>query len=424
MNISYKELSKINELQFQLIREQLRYIVENSPFYSKLFQKEKLLPNDILNLEDFKKIPMTTKEDLQHQNQDFISVPKAEIIDYVTTSGTLGKPVSFALNEADLQRLAENEKRSFEMVGITRDDVVQLTTTLDRRFMAGMAYFLGLRKLGAGIVRSGSGLPALQWESITRFQPKYLVAVPSFLLKMIAFAKQEGIDLKKTSVKAVICIGEPLRDSNLKLNALGRKINADWDIELFSTYASTEMATAFTECKEHTGNHNLPDLIFAEILDKNGKEVETGQIGELVVTPLQTRTMPLLRFATGDMVRKLGNNCNCGQNSLKISTPLGRKKQMLKFKGTSVYPQQVIECLNAFGSLNNYIIEALHDELENDKLLIKIPNEFNDLKALKTHLQAHLKVLPELQKIDGKEIDVLKFPKAGRKPVLFRDLRI
>ncbi len=423
MNIENKKPSDITKEQFHLVLEQLGYAAEHSPFYRELFQNEKLQPEKITSLEDFRKIPITTKEDLQEKNEDFISVPRAEIIDLVTTSGTLGKPVSFALNEADLQRLAENEKKSFEMVGITKHDTVQLTTTLDRRFMAGMAYFLGLRKLGAGIVRSGSGLPALQWESISRFQPDYLVAVPSFLLKMIAFAKQEGIDYKKSSVKGAICIGEPLRDSNFELNALGQKIKEAWDIELFSTYASTEMATAFTECKEHTGNHNLPELIFAEILDKDGNEVEIGKVGELVVTPLQTKTMPLLRFATGDMVRKLGRDCNCGRNSLKISTPVGRKKQMLKLKGTSLYPQQIIECLNAFEGLDSFIIEAWKDEFENDKVLILIPENFTKIEILKAHLQAYLKVIPELQKTDRAKIEVLKFPRASRKPVLFRDLR-
>jgi len=96
----------------------------------------------------------------------------------------LGKPVSLALNNADLDRLTINELESFKIAGVHKEDVVQITTTLDRRFMAGLAYFLGLRKLGAGIVRTGSGLPQLQWDSIERFKPKYIVAVPSFLLKM------------------------------------------------------------------------------------------------------------------------------------------------------------------------------------------------------------------------------------------------
>jgi|25_taG_2_1085351.scaffolds.fasta_scaffold01740_2 phenylacetate-CoA ligase len=407
----------------ELLKKQLSYAVANSPFYIKRFTDSKIDIEAIQSYEEFRKIPITTKEDLQHYNQEFIAVKKDEIIDYVTTSGTLGNPVSFALNDADLDRLAENERQSFEMVGVRKSSVVQLTTTLDRRFMAGMAYFLGLRKLGAGIVRTGSGLPGLQWESIERFQPDFLVAVPSFLLKMIDFAKENGIDYKNSSIKAAVCIGEPLRNPEFSLNSLGQKLKDLWDIELFSTYASTEMGTAFTECEFHKGNHSLPDLIFAEVLDENQNPVEPGEIGELVVTPLQTQTMPLVRFATGDMVKFYGQNCECGRKSMRISTPVGRKKQMIKLKGTTLYPQQIINLLTAFQSLKIFVIEASLNENQTDEILIRIPNDFTETSKLQEHLQAGLKVKVALEKTSVEKIEKMKFPKESRKPKLFHDYR-
>ncbi|SKB32946.1 phenylacetate-CoA ligase [Salegentibacter holothuriorum] len=407
----------------ELLKKQLSYAVANSPFYKKRFTDCKIDIEAIQSYEEFRKIPITTKEDLQNYNEEFIAVGKDAIIDYVTTSGTLGNPVSFALNDADLDRLAENERQSFEMVGVKRSSVVQLTTTLDRRFMAGMAYFLGLRKLGAGIVRTGSGLPGLQWESIERFQPDFLVAVPSFLLKMIDFAVQNGIDYKKSSIKAAVCIGEPLRNPDFSLNSLGQKVKDLWDIELFSTYASTEMGTAFTECEFHKGNHSLPDLIFAEVLDENQNPVEPGEIGELVVTPLQTQTMPLVRFATGDMVKFYGQNCDCGRRSFRISTPVGRKKQMIKLKGTTLYPQQIINLLTAFQSLKIFVIEASLNENQTDEILVRIPNDFTETNKLQEHLQAGLKVKVSLEKTSLEKLEKLKFPQESRKPKLFHDFR-
>src|SRR5690606_39897525 len=100
-------------------------------------------------------------------------------------SGTLGEPVSFFLNDNDLERLAYNEMLSFRCAGVQKGDLVQLMTTIDRRFMAGMAYFLGLRKLGAGIVRVGAGVPPMQCDSILRYKPRYVIAVPSFILTLI-----------------------------------------------------------------------------------------------------------------------------------------------------------------------------------------------------------------------------------------------
>ncbi|OEY72433.1 phenylacetate--CoA ligase family protein [Salegentibacter salarius] len=407
----------------EVLKKQLSYAAANSPFYKKRFTDCKIDIEVIQSYEEYRKIPITTKEDLQNYNQEFIAVRKDEIIDYVTTSGTLGNPVSFALNDSDLDRLAENERQSFEMVGVRKSSVVQLTTTLDRRFMAGMAYFLGLRKLGAGIVRTGSGLPGLQWESIERFQPDILVAVPSFLLKMIDFARQNGIDYKSSSIKVAVCIGEPLRNPDFSLNSLGQKIKELWDIELFSTYASTEMGTAFTECEFHKGNHSLPDLIFPEVLDENQNPVEPGEIGELVVTPLQTQTMPLVRFATGDMVKFYGENCDCGRKSIRISTPVGRKKQMIKLRGTTLYPQQIINLLTAFQSLKIFVIEASLNENQTDEILIRIPNDFAETSKLQEHLQAGLKVKVSLEKTSVEKIEKMKFPQESRKPKLFHDFR-
>ena len=411
-----------NELP-KLLKDQLKYVAAHSPFYQKLFKNNSIEIEEIQSYKNFKKLPITRKEELQLYNEDFMAVHKAEVIDYVTTSGTLGNPVSFALNDADLNRLAENERQSFEMIGVKKSHVVQLTTTLDRRFMAGMAYFMGLRKLGAAVVRTGSGLPALQWESIQRFQPEYLVAVPSFLLKMIDFAIKNNIDFKNSSVKAAVCIGEPLRNPDFSLNVLGRKIRESWDLKLFSTYASTEMGTAFTECKLHTGNHSLPQLIYTEVLDKNLEPVEIGEIGELVVTPLQTQTMPLVRFATGDMVKFYGDNCECGRKSLRISTPIGRKKQMIKLKGTTIYPQQIINVLTAFGSLEVFIIEARLNETGNDEVIIKIPKNFQEVSELQEHIQAGLKVKVKLEQVAKAKIEELKFPKESRKPKIFHDFR-
>ena len=409
--------------QWELFRKQLDYLVANSPYYKKLFEEESIQINGIQSFEDVYKLPVTSKEDLQRFNRDFIAIPEEQIIDYVTTSGTLGSPVNFALNDSDLDRLAENEYRSFKLAGLKKSDKVQITTTLDRRFMAGLAYFLGLRKLGAGIIRTGSGLPELQWESIERFQPNYLVAVPSFLLKMIRYAEENNIDYKNSSIKAAICIGEPLRDQEFQLNALGEKITKLWGIELFSTYASTEMSTAFTECPEHKGNHVPEDLIYTEILDENGKHVNPGEIGELVVTPLGTQTMPLLKFATGDMMTYYESACACGNKGYRLGPVIGRKQQKIKLKGTSLYPQHIIEALLEYGKLQTFVIEASHDEFSNDQVLVVVPDSFTSISELKEFFRSRLQVTPEIKLLATEEIEKLKFPKNSRKPQIFRDFR-
>ena len=311
------------------------------------------------------------------------------------------------------------------MAVVKKSDIVQITTTLDRRFMAGLAYFLGLRKLGAGIVRTGSGFPQLQWDSIERFKPQYLVCVPSFLLKMTEYAIANNIDFKGSSIKAAICIGEPVRNVEYELNSLGQKIKDLWDIELYSTYASTEMATAFTECNAHKGNHLQPQLIYAEILDQAGVHVIPGEVGELVITTLQTETMPLLRFATGDMLTYTEEPCSCGRNTMRLSPVLGRKKQMIKLKGTSLYPQSIIEVMNHVNGIGSFVIEARRGELGIDAVTVKIPEDvsMDTINELYDQFRSRLQVAPEILPVSLKEIEALKFPNESRKPQVFRDFR-
>ena len=151
--------AKIKSFQEEQLKLLLSYLNKQSVFYKQMFKKHQIDINQINFIEDLTKLPTTSKDDLQQFNDDFICVPKKEIIDYVTTSGTLGEPVTFALTDNDLNRLAYNEAISFACAGVTENDTIQLMTTIDRRFMAGLAYFLGARKLGAGIIRVGNGIP-------------------------------------------------------------------------------------------------------------------------------------------------------------------------------------------------------------------------------------------------------------------------
>jgi phenylacetate-CoA ligase len=280
---SYQQTHEIALMQEQKLQELLVYLAQHSPFYKELFAKHQVNINKIKSITDLSSVPTTTKDDLQQRNDDFLCVPRNKIIEYTSTSGTLGKPVTIALTEKDLDRLAYNEYNSFLCADGSADDTYQLMLTLDRQFMAGIAYYLGIRRIGAGIIRLGPGVPALQWETIQRLNPTAIVAVPSFILKLIQFAKGTGIDISNTSVKKAICIGENIRNNDFSLNILGKKITESWDIQLYSTYASTEMQTAFTECGESKGGHYQPELVIVELLDENDQQVQPGTPGEVLL---------------------------------------------------------------------------------------------------------------------------------------------
>lgn len=417
---------EIKSFQEKKLKELLTYILANSTYYKNLFKANGIDVNSINTIEDLAKVPVTTKDDLYKFNKDFICVSPNKIIDYVTTSGTLGDPLTFALTNNDLERLAYNENISLACTGATSDDVFQLMTTLDRRFMAGLAYFLGIKQMGAGVIRVGNGMPEFQWDTIKRLNPSIAIAVPSFVLKLIEFAEQNNIDYKNCSIKKIVCIGESLRNEDFSLNTLGKRIKEKWDVELYSTYASTEMGAAFTECKAGKGGHHHPELLVVELLDEANKPVKDGEPGELTVTTLGVEGMPLLRFKTGDICVAHTEPCSCGRTTMRLSPILGRKQQMIKFKGTSLYPPSLYDILNHISYIKNYIVEVHTNDIDTDEISITIgvidpPQNFE--KELKDHFRAKLRVAPHIKTDSPENITKLQFPEMSRKPITFFDRR-
>ena len=424
--IETKSDQEILSFQEEKLREHLAYLAKNSPYYQRLFQENSIDWTTIKNLKDLSKIPTTKKEDLFSNNQDFFCVPMQSIVDFATTSGTLGDPVTFGLTDEDLDRLAYNEMISFQCASIQKGDRVQLMTTMDRRFMAGLAYFLGLRKMGASVIRVGAGIPQLQWDSILLYKPKYLIAVPSFLLKLIEYAEQNNIDYRNSSVKGVICIGEALRKADLSPSILHEKITEKWPLDLYSTYASTEMATAFTECEEKQGGHHHPELIICEVLDDDLQEVADGELGELVVTPLGVKGLPLLRFQTGDLVRKHSAKCSCGRNTYRIGPVEGRKQQMIKYKGTTLYPPIMHDLLSSFDEIKLHLILLSHSDIGTDHLVIQIVSENTSdefLQKVKDLFRAKLRVAPDVVFVSVEEIQPIVHNPLKRKSTFFIDQR-
>lgn len=412
--------------QHQKLNELITYVGTHSAFYKRLFQQNNIETQQINSIADLQKIPFTSKEDLQASTADFMCVPKNKLVDYVTTSGTTGKPLTLALTDADLDRLALNEYNSFKIAGLDDNDIIQLMTTIDRRFMAGMAYFLGARKLGAGIIRVGNGLPQLQWDTIAEVNPTVLVCVPSFIIKLIEFAEANNIDYKSSSVKKIICIGEAIRYADFSLNALGKNIFEKWPVELYSTYASSEMATAFTECSAFNGGHLQEDLLVAEIIDENGQPVNDGEAGELVVTTLGIEGMPLVRFKTGDIFMAHSEACPCGRTSLRLGPLLGRKKQMIKYKGTSLYPNALYDVLDSIGHIKNYQVQVDTNRLGTDDISIAIgikENQDSIAAQIKELLRAKLRVAPELKFFTPEHVNSLLVKENSRKPIKFIDNR-
>lgn len=425
--LQFAEAGEIKRWQDAALRRNLEYMRDNSPFYRELFAKNKIDISKITATEGLRDLPTVGKEEIQRRNEDFFAARRESLIDYTTTSGTLGLPVVVPLTENDLQRLAYNEKQSFATAGLGPGDVLQLMLTLDKRFMAGMAYYLGARESSMGVIRVGSGLPGLQWDSISLLKPTACMAVPTFLIKLIEYAAEQGINYRESSIGTALCIGEVLRNPDLSPSAISLKLNSLWpELRLRSTYASTEMQSSFTECASEQGGHIPPDLIICEILDDEGREVKDGDPGELCITTLGVEGFPLLRFRTGDICRKLTGPCPCGRNAGRLSPLLGRKSHMIKYKGTTMYPPALFDLLDSVPGVNAYIIEVSTSENGTDDIRLKLDADPTD-EALKGRIRdacrLRLRAVPTLEFCSRAEIDRLRYPENSRKMVKFIDLR-
>jgi phenylacetate-CoA ligase len=425
--IEKESAGKIRAFQEKALLNQLQYLRVNSRFYQELFRIHSIDIDKIKTLDDLMLIPVTQKEDLQNNTSDFICVEQNKIIDYLTTSGTSGDPVTYVMTENDLKRLAYNEYLGFRCADCTKNEVFQLMTTIDRRFMAGMAYFLGSRRLRSGMIRVGNGIPEMQWDTINRFSPTTLIAVPSFLVNIIDYAVKNGIDHHASSITKAVCIGDALRNTDFSFNTLGRKIHERWpEMKLYSTYASTEMAASFTECRYGIGGHHHPELLIVELLDDNDSPVSKGTPGELTITTLGVEGMPLLRFKTGDICNGHYEPCKCGRNTMRVGPVIGRKNQMIKYKGTTLYPPALYDILENIDGVRNYIVELSTNSMGVDEILIYIGSENKSEsfeKVIKDHFRAKLRVAPAVSFESPEYINRMQFPSTSRKPVKLIDKR-
>jgi phenylacetate-CoA ligase len=427
MDYQYLSISEIKAFQERKLAETLHYVANNSPYYRELFDKQKIDISKIRHLEDLRQIPVTTKQDLQMRNMDFLCVNPVKIVDYVTTSGTLGTPVTFAETKSDIERLALSEALSYKICGCKPSDILQLMVTVDRCFMAGLACMAGSFRMGSGLIRVGNGIPELQWNIVKSIHPSVCVCVPSFILKLIEFAQANGMDYRQSSLKRAVCVGETVRTGEHTYNTLGEKIHALWpELSMHVNYASTEMQSSFQECDRECGTHHKPNLTIVEFLDDSNNPVGKDEAGEITVTTLGVEGMPLVRFKTGDVCYHFEEQCACGRNTLRLGPILGRKGQMIKYKGTTLYPAALYDILENIPEVKNYIVEVYTNTTGTDGIRILVGSAEKSerfIKQIKDLFRSKIRVAPEIVFEPVELIAKKQSPTTSRKTVKFFDYR-
>ena len=201
-------------------------------------------------------------------------------------------------------------------------------------------------------------------------------------------------------------------------------------MELYATYSSTEMSATFSECEHACGGHVHPELIIVEIIGEDDKTVEDGMPGEIVITTLGVEGMPLLRFRTGDIAAKVVEPCACGRNSYRLTPLIGRKHNMIKLKGTTIYPPAINDVLDNTPFVGNYVVVVRSSEAGTDEVIVRISLNDSTIKAdsaiktLKDRFRSRLRVAPEVEILPADVIQQINFPAKSRKPVKFIDERV
>ncbi len=399
----------------QLWAETFRHAAECSPYYRELFRGRKDAPA-------LASVPLLDKETLSARNLDFLCVPRERVVEIVTTSGTTGNPLLWMLTEADVKRLAVNEQISFGCAGLTARDIVLVAVALDRCFMAGQAYWLGLREIGCGIIRAGATSPLLVLEMIQRAQPTAIVGVPSFLRIVAEKAREAGLDLKQTSIQKLVCIGEPIRDVSFQLNHAGAALEAAWGAKVYSTYGVTELANSLCECEAGQGGHLHDQQLHLETLDEAGQPVADGEVGEVVATTFGVEAMPVIRYRTGDCAALFRGKCSCGRTTPRLGPIIGRKNQKLKFKGTSLYPATLAAVLEQSAGVESFVIVARKESELSDAVEVLVHGSVL-VAQLREAFQARAKITPQIRHATREEIEALQLPPQARKRRTFVDLR-
>ncbi len=330
---------KMTELQFEMIKENLRQLTSKECFY-----KEKLKGIDIEAMktqEDFEKLPFTWKGDLREAYPlGLQAVPDEEVVRIHSSSGTTGLPVIIPYTKKDVEDWAKMFARCYEMAGITALDRIQITPGYGL-WTAGIGFQAGAEYLGAMTIPMGPGNTEKQLRMMQDMKSTVLCATSSYALLLAEEIGRRNMTDKIYLRKGVI--GSERWGSKMRA-----RIAAELGVQLYDIYGLTEVygPGIAMSCEYECGMHYWDDYLYFEIVDpKTGENVPDGEVGELVITTLRKQGAPLIRYRTHDLTRFIPGTCKCGSKFPRIDTLIGRTDDMVKVKGVNIFPSQIEEML-------------------------------------------------------------------------------
>lgn len=366
---------ELEQLQLKKLRQTIS-IALNSKMYKHKFDELHITPDSIKTLDDIRKIPFTTKQDLR-DNYPFglVCGDMKDAVRIHSSSGTTGHPTVVVYSRHDIDSWANMIARNMYMVGCRNTDVFQNSSGYGM-FTGGLGFQYGAEKLGATTIPAAAGNSKRQVMFIRDFGTTCLHAIPSYAIRLAEVFKEEGIDPRSTKLRTLFIGAEPhTNEQRLKIERL-------LGVKAYNNYGMTEMngpGVAF-ECKQQNGMHLWEDNYIVEIIDPETLEpVPDGETGEMVLTTLDRTMMPIIRYRTRDITRIIPGECECGRTHRRIDRIKGRTDDMFIIKGVNVFPMQVEKILIQYPGIGSNYLITLDTIADNDVMTVEI--ELEDMKS-------------------------------------------
>jgi phenylacetate-CoA ligase len=365
---------ELERLQLERLREVVYKIYNNNYHYRKKMKEAKISPEDIKSLEDIKKLPHTTKEDLRELYPfNTAVVPLDQIAEIRASSGTTGKPTVTLYTMRDIENWSEVMARSLVAAGIVKGDILFIAYNY-HMFTGGFGFHYGALKVGVSAIPAGVGFTQRQVMMIKDFGVTALTCVPNYAIRLAEVAIEMGIDpAKDTKVRKGVFGAEMWSD------AMRKKIESIWDMETFDIYGMAELygPGVAIDCQYHNGLHVWEDHFIVEVIDpKTGEPVDVEEKGELVFTTLTKDAMPLIRYRTRDVSKLLDQKtCDCGRTHRKIDRIQGRTDDMFIINGVNIWPTAIQEVLLKEPLIAPHFQIIIDRENALDRLIVQVESK-------------------------------------------------
>ncbi|MCQ2178537.1 MAG: phenylacetate--CoA ligase [Bacteroidales bacterium] len=418
--------SEIEALQLERLKATVAHCYSGSEFYRKRLDSIGLRPEDIRSLDDLKKIPFTTKQDLRDTYPfGMASVPLEKCTRLHSSSGTTGNPTVILHTQKDLEQWANAVARCLWMVGCRPEDVFQNTSGYGM-FTGGLGFQYGAEKLGMLTVPAAAGNTLRQLKFFTDFGTTVVHAIPSYAARLYEVMCERGIDPRRDTKLRTLVIGAEPHSEDTR-----RRIEDMLGVKAYNSFGMSEMmgpGVAF-ECKEQNGMHIWEDYFIVEIVDPDTLEpVPDGEIGELVLTTINREAMPLLRYRTRDLTRIIPGDCPCGRHHKRLDRMKGRSDDMIILKGVNIFPIQIETILMQFKELASDYLITLETLEDNDAMTVEVElsdmfiDDYSALQKLEKEITRQLRdeilITPRVRLVPKGSI-----PKSEGKAVRVKDLR-